>query len=185
MKKYRLRDKTAPADRNIVGTYDTLQMADTAAREYVDEKDGQITIFDLDVTTVESNDPCDAVKTYEDACRVIGIEPMDENATAAAGFRPDVIARRKLETITEALNEGWKPDWNDIEQSKYAPWFYISPNREKGATTASLAYAGTSRVPTCSGATIGSRLCFSSPRTAAYAAKQFTDLYALILVELF
>ncbi len=31
MKKYRLRDKTAPAGRNIVGTYDNPQMADTAA----------------------------------------------------------------------------------------------------------------------------------------------------------
>lgn len=27
MKKYRLQDKTAPAGRNIIGTYDTIQQA--------------------------------------------------------------------------------------------------------------------------------------------------------------
>ena len=31
----------------------------------------------------------------------------------------DEIARRKLETIAAALNEGWKPDWNNTDQYKY------------------------------------------------------------------
>ena len=183
MKKYRLRDKTAPAGRNIVGTYDNPQMADTAAREYVDEKDGEITIFDLDVMTVEVNDPCDVVKTYEDACQVIGVEPMDEKAMAAAGFRPDEIARRKLETIAAALNDGWKPDWNNKDQDKWAPWFWIVPNKEPGAAHAGLSYAHTSNAPSYPSASFGSRFCFSTQRAAAYAGNQFKDLYTLILVE--
>lgn len=183
MKKYRLQDKTAPAGRNIIGTYDSLQMADSAAREYVDEKDSDVTVFDLAVMSIEVNDPCDSVKTYEDACEVLGIEPMDEKAMAAAGFRPDEIARRKLETVTEALNDGWKPDWNNKEQDKWVPWFWIKPNKEKGAASAGLAYAYTNSAPTTTSANIGSRLCFKDARTARYAAEQFTELYALILVE--
>ena len=108
---------------------------------------------------------------------------MDEQAMAAAGFRPDEIARRKLETITAALNDGWKPDWNNTSQAKWVPWFYIEPNQEEGATSAGLASAGASRVPTSTYTYFGSRLCFKDARVARYAAQQFTELYALILVE--
>ena len=51
----------------------------------------------------------------------------------ACGFRPDEIARRKLETITEALNEGWRPDWNNTNEYKYFPWFRILPGKGKDA----------------------------------------------------
>lgn len=181
-KKYRLQDKTADAGRNIIGTYDSLQEADEAAREYIDGNEN-LTIFDMAVMSIEVNDPCETVKTYEDACEVLGVEPMDEQAMAAAGFRPDEIARRKLETITAALNDGWKPDWNNTSQAKWVPWFYIEPNQEQGATYAGLAYASTYYAPTTTYASLGSRLCFSTQRAARYAAQQFTELYALILVE--
>ncbi len=182
MKQYRLQDKTAEAGRNIIGTYASIQEADEAAREYIDDREN-LTIFDMAVMSIEVNDPCETVKTYEDACEVLGVEPMDEQAMAAAGFRPDEIARRKLETITAALNDGWKPDWNNTRQAKWVPWFYIEPNREEGATLAGLAFAYTLHAPTDTYAPFGSRLCFSTQRAARYAAQQFTELYALILVE--
>lgn len=182
MKKYRLQDKTADAGRNIIGTYDSLQEADEAAREYIDGNEN-LTIFDMAVMSIEVNAPCETVKTYEDACEVLGVEPMDEQAMAAAGFRPDEIARRKLETITATLNDGWKPDWNNTSQAKWVPWFYIEPNQEQGATSAGLASASAYNAPTYTYAYFGSRLCFSTQRAARYAANQFTELYALILVE--
>lgn len=181
MKKFRVQDKTKPAVRNIVGTYDTLQEASDEAREYIDQQDDNVTIFDLAVMTVEVNDPCDHIKTYEDACDMLGIEPMDEQAMAAAGFRADEIARRKLEAITAALNEGWKPDWNDKSQAKYVPWFWIEP--QPGQTSAGLSFAYAYDAPSDASASFGSRLCFKNAAVARYAANQFTELYALILVE--
>lgn len=182
MKKYRLQDRTKDAGRNIIGTYDSLKAADEAARDYIDDNN-ELTIFDMAVMSIEVNDPCDVVKTYEDACEVLGVEPIDEKAMEAAGFRPDEIARRKLETITAALNDGWKPDWNNLSQDKWRPWFYIEPNKEQGATLAGLSSAYTSGAPSHTNAYLGSRLCFSTQRAAAYAGNQFKDLYALILVE--
>lgn len=181
MRKYRVQDKTKPAGRNIVGTYDTLQEASDEARKYIDQQDDNVTIFDLAVMGIEVTDPCNHIKTYEDACEMLGVEPMDEQSMAAAGFRADEIARRKLETITAALNDGWKPDWNDINQAKYVPWFWIKPRT--GQTSAGLAYARTLSAPSLTTATFGSRLCFKDVITARYAANQFTELYALILVE--
>lgn len=180
MKKFRVQDKSKRDGRNIVGTYDTMQDANDAARDYIDEND-DVKIFDLAVVEIEVAEPYDNVRSYEDACRVLGVEPVDEQAMAAAGFRADEIARRKLETITAALNDGWKPDWNDTQQDKYAPWFWIKPR--PGQTYAGLAYANTCNAPSNTHACIGSRLCFKNAAVARYAANQFTELYALILVE--
>lgn len=180
MKKFRVQDKSKRDGRNIVGTYDSMQEANDAARDYIDEND-DVKIFDLAVVEIEVAEPYDHVRSYEDACRVLGVEPVDEQAMAAAGFRADEIARRKLETITAALNDGWKPDWNDTDQAKYVPWFWIKPR--PGQTSAGLAYASTNDAPSHTRANVGSRLCFKNTAVARYAANQFTELYALILVE--
>lgn len=180
MKKFRVQDKSKRDGRNIVGTYDSMQEANAAARDYIDEND-DVRIFDLAVVEIESAEPYDHVKSYEDACRVLGVEPMDEQAMAAAGFRADEIGRRKLETITAALNDGWKPDWNDTNQAKYVPWFWIKPR--PGQARAGLAFASSPYAPSTTDAYIGSRLCFKNVAVARYAANQFTELYALILVE--
>ena len=180
MKKFRVQDKSKRDGRNIVGTYDSMQEANDVARTYLDEND-DVMIFDLAVVEIEVAEPYDHVKSYEDACRVLGVEPVDEQAMAAAGFRADDIARRKLETITAALNDGWKPDWNDTGQYKYVPCFWIKPR--PGQTSAGLANANAHYAPSRTTAHFGSRLCFKNAAVARYAANQFTELYALILVE--
>ena len=112
----------------------------------------------------------------------MGVEPINEQNAKAQGFRPDEIARRKLETIAAALNEGWKPDWNNTDQYKYYPYFYIQENA-KGKGSAGLSYAITSYAAAPTSAYIGSRLCFYASRLARYAGNQFTDLYEQILIE--
>ena len=60
----------------------------------------------------------DRVKTYVDALKVLKLDHFDEN-----NLYPREIARRKLVIITEALNEGWKPDWENASQLKWYPHF--------------------------------------------------------------
>lgn len=112
---------------------------------------------------------------------------MDEDSMKAQGFRPDEIARRQLETITEALNEGWKPNLADTDEYKFYPWFYIKVSEVQTEGTAGacagLSYAHTSDSATATYAYIGSRLCFHDRETARYAGRTFTDLYAQILIE--
>ena len=117
----------------------------------------------------------------------MGIEPMDEDSMKAQGFRPDEIARRQLETITEALNEGWKPNWADTDECKFYPWFYIEVSEVQTEGTngayAGLSFAITYSAATHTAASVGSRLCFHDRETARYAGRTFTDLYAQILIE--
>jgi len=68
----------------------------------------------------------DRIKTYEDACAELGIQPIDEAKMKQVGFTDDEITYRKIKTITQALNKGWKCDWNDSDQRKWYPWFKMS-----------------------------------------------------------
>ena len=60
----------------------------------------------------------DRVKTYEDACAELDEQPMNESEMKKNGFTDDEIVYRKIKTITEAINDGWKPDMMDTNQKK-------------------------------------------------------------------
>lgn len=174
----------------LVGRFDSKEEASDRVKEIINE-DEDVSVFDFYTEEQDYTDIRDRVKSYADACNVLGIAEMDEKAMKASGFRPDEIARRKLETITEALNEGWRPDWNNTDEWKYYPWFYIKPGQGKdpdgkpSGAYAGLSCANTAYSASSTNANIGSRLCFHDREKAAYAGDTFRDLYAQILVEKF
>ena len=112
------------------------------------------------------------VKTYEDACRELNKAPINESDMRRNGFTDDEINYRKIKTITEAINDGWKPDMMDTNQKKWFPVFLIDPSSPSGLVFDDSCYC-------CSDvlATDASRLCFKSEELAAYAGKQFLELY--------
>lgn len=173
-------------NETLVGRYDSKADAQEKVMDMVEED--SVSVFNFRIEEREYEDITNRVKSYADACKVLGIEPMDEDSMKAQGFRPDEIARRQLETITEALNGGWKPNWADTDEYKFFPWFYIevSEVQTEGAiygAGAGLSYAFTYNAATHTDASIGSRLCFHDRKTARYAGRTFTDLYAQILIE--
>ena len=111
------------------------------------------------------------IKSYEDACKVLGIQPISENAVAAfpKEDRKSMLAYHKLTIIARAINGGWKPDWNDRTQYKYYPIFYYE--------NAGLSSAAAASTATTAYAYIGSRLCFQTEAMSEYAAATFADLY--------
>lgn len=117
----------------------------------------------------------DRVKTYADACAVLGIkETLPDVGGLRPKDRPSVTAYYKLIVIAQALNEGWEPDWTDEDQEKWFPWFYFDREKNK---TAGFARAYTSYAPAHTNAALGSRLCFKTEALCAYAARQFEPLY--------
>lgn len=168
-------------NENLQGRYDNVEEAQDTVKKLT-EDEGNGSIFDYFYKEEDYEEITDRVKTYEDACKVLGVEPINEQNAKAQGFRSDEIARRKLETIAAALNEGWKPDWNNTDQYKYYPYFYIQENT-KGKGYAGLSYATTDDAAAITSAHFGSRLCFYASRLARYAGNQFTDLYEQILIE--
>lgn len=113
----------------------------------------------------------DRVKSFEDACQVLGISTnVPEVKGLPRKHQKAIIANYKLIIIAEALNEGWKPNWQDSDEYKYYPWFDMSNPAGVGCShtylTASRTYA-----------TIGSRLCLKNRELAIYFGQTFTDLF--------
>lgn len=112
----------------------------------------------------------DRVKTYEDALKVLGRNHFNET-----NLYPREIARRKLEIIIEALNEGLTINRNTISERKWYPYFQIS--------TAGLGCSSASYSPSAAAASIGVLLCLKTKELAVYAGTQFTKLYETMLLE--
>ena len=113
----------------------------------------------------------DRLKSFEDACQVLGISTnVPEVKGLPRKHQKAIIANYKLITIAEALNEGWKPNWQDSDEYKYYPWFDMSNPAGVGVSntynTASLTYAA-----------VGSRLCLKNRELAIYFGQTFTDLF--------
>lgn len=110
----------------------------------------------------------DRVKTYEDALRELGKEDFSRE-----NLYPREIARRKLEIIIEALNEGWEPNFSN-SQYKWYCYFYKS--------TAGLGCSYSCGSPAAARTIIGVRLYLKSKKLADYIGLQFRDLYEEMLL---
>jgi hypothetical protein len=113
----------------------------------------------------------DRVKSFEDACQVLGISTnVPEVKGLPRKHQKAIIANYKLIVIAEALNEGWKPNWQDSDEYKYYPWFDMS-------NPAGVGYSSTNHAASYTIAAVGSRLCLKNRELAIYFGQTFTDLF--------
>ena len=136
------------------------------------------------------------IKTFEDACREIGIDAEAWNRDKISlGLEPDVLAFLKLRIIVKALNEGWEPQFTE-DECRYYPWFilytreeYNKLDEEEKSRVASrsyndayalggVSYAYASLDSPGTNAIIGVRLAFKTSELAAYCGRQFLDIWA-------
>lgn len=112
----------------------------------------------------------DQIKSYLDACKYNGKQPLSESKLLEAGNTPKQIAGIKLEEITLALNEG-KPTDIYNGNPRYYPVFWSFGGPSGFAFRFSLyvsarAFAGT-----------GSRHSYHDKAVSDYSGKQFTELW--------
>lgn len=111
------------------------------------------------------------IKTYEDALQATGRPDVPDMSAFPEDMRKHFTALYKMVVIVEALNEGWKPDWNNTDERKCFPWFWMSPSPSSFGFYDSdyglvFAHAGS-----------GSRLKLKSYELADYCGKQFEDIW--------
>ena len=98
-----------------------------------EQKNALICLFGKEIFL--KNDVTERIKTFEDACDEIGvndelyIQYMLFTKYAHLNQINDVIAYIKLRIIVKALNEGWKPSFDNKEHRHY-PWFFIYRKNE-------------------------------------------------------
>lgn len=128
-------------------------------------------------TTTKKQPITERVKTFEDACSVLNIDP----AAVISNFeffpehhRKAMAAHAKLIIIAEALNEGYRPDWNNNSEYKYYPWFDME---DADKSQAGSGFSFGDYVYWLTDSNVGSRLCFKTRELAKYAGEQFKELY--------
>lgn len=145
-------------------------------------------------------DITERIKTFQDAVSELGENNpavIDYYNVCDAAFSKDIIAFAKLRVITEALNEGWEPTF-DNEEYRYYPWFYIYRKEEyeelnddmkKELCVVRRSYGGSGPYggvvcadaadgSSGAGSGNGSRLAFKTSELARYCGKQFIDIWA-------
>lgn len=154
-------------------------------------RNGVLTLIDE-----PDKDVRERIKTFEDACREIGIDSEAWNRDKISlGLEPDVLAFLKLRIIVKALNEGWEPQFTE-DECRYYPWFVLYTGEEYnrldeeekprvvyrsyysayalgGVSCAAANYDSSS-----TNAYIGVRLAFKTSELAAYCGRQFLDIWA-------
>lgn len=147
------------------------------------------------------------VQVFEDAVRELGEEHPAVKAYRSILYgysisekdpeTADILAYAKLRVITEALNEGWKPQFTEGERRWYV-WYDLISKEDYDAMSdeekeerrvvgrayynanayGGLVYSYAYYVSSNSYAYLGSRLAFKNEELAEYAAKLFGDIYA-------
>ncbi len=113
----------------------------------------------------------EAIKTFEDAAKALGISNELPNLNGLPEkYRRGLLADYQLTVTTEALNEGWQPNWSDSDEYKYVLWF------DEKAAGSGLSFRDYDCWFSFTG--VGSRLCFKSAELAKYSAAQFPELWA-------
>lgn len=140
------------------------------------------------------------IKTWDDVVRELCYDPverlLDHNERGDGfNFEPDEIAYIKLKAIAQVLNEGWTPQFT-INEYRWFPWFVLytkeeidTMNEEQRSRVvlrsyvSAVAYGGVAYAcafddSSYASASGGSRLAFKTKELAAYAGKQFIDIWA-------
>ena len=142
------------------------------------------------------------IKTFADACNALGDEHplviqyrLTDGAFKGDSMTEDFIAYLKLRIITAALNEGWEPQFTKGERRWYF-WYKLISKEQYDKLSAEnnsrvvgrsynssyagggLVYASAHNAFSYSSSYHGSRLAFKSEKLAAYAGRQFAEIYA-------
>ena len=151
-------------------------------------------------------DVTERIKTFDDACYALGNEhPFVKEYWGVLNVNLDIaqdlIAYLKLRIIAAALNEGWKPTF-DEDELRYYVWFYmyskseyeqLDENEKKQcvplrSNNNANAYGGlmcayASSAGSFSHANYGVRLALRTRELAKYCGNQFIDIWADFLFK--
>ena len=159
----------------------------------------------LTLVDEKPQDITERIKTFDDALLELGIRTANGDKLAETLFyewqkttthsHSDLGAYLKLRIITAVLNEGWEPKFTQGEKRWYC-WFDLITEEEydrlsdaqksrvvgcgghNASASYGLVYADACSASSSSGSNSGSRLAFKNEKLAAYAGRQFAEIYA-------
>lgn len=188
MKKYIVKLKGSDC---IFGEFSSRKEASDILMEYINDMNNglecdYVSPFDFTLEEVECKEVNERITDFETARKVLGIKPLEgiivsKRLEGVERFVHEInpkhlealVALNRLFTIADAWNkaDGFVPDFSDLEQKKYGPWFNYDEDANRfvcvdTCVTYAQAYIA-----------IGHRLCFKTSERAKQFGKQFAELY--------
>lgn len=180
MKKYIVRNKIT---NEVFGEFDTRKKANSELVRYVtamndftySNREDFLDVFDFEIVEGDRD-----INSYEEAKEYLGLDggSIDLVSIADKRYQRACSAFSKLLTIADAWNkqDGFIPDFSDISQYKFYPWFVYSKDAAGFVCSDANRSIGSPH--------LGSKLCFATPERALAFGKKFEELYNdFLLVE--
>jgi len=154
---------------------ESSEKAEYLGKQFIDTYDRYINGGDIEFKSFPSPllepkkfDLYTDIKTFEDACACVGIDPKSFHESRK-NLSDDTYAYEQLKVISKALNGGKHMDYTDEDEYKYYPWFNAV------GSSAGFSFGDYRYVYAVSG--VGSRLTYKTSDIAKYAGTQFLDIY--------
>lgn len=115
------------------------------------------------------------LKTVEDAIAQLGEDDVlvkELRLLEVNNFSIQTIYRQRVMIWVKAINGGWEADWDDENQYKWTPWFYLNKPLKKGFLLSGASYY---RVSVGSSFSVG--LIYKNEELALYSGKQIEEEY--------
>jgi len=142
--------------------YNTIQTPDSL-KEILEENFGKTNL---------KNKSWQDIKSFEDALEILG---RSKEEVYKGTYDPLIQNQLEIETIIEAINEKWVPNFADVNQPKWYIWFSFSGS----GFSSSGANCGYDGAHSC----IGSRFLFQNKEKTIYFAKNFEKKYSDYLLS--
>ena len=116
------------------------------------------------------------LKTFEDLCKAA--DTTESEFTAKYKDLPisqTLKTVAKFEILSEAINDGWKPDTLDTNARKWFPYFTVS--------SSGLAFSDSLSACVNARASVGFPLCFKSEEQSNHAGRQFIKLWEELILR--
>ena len=115
------------------------------------------------------------VTTWEDAAAIYGVDPTKlPFPTPYNDLERAVNSFWQASIITDVINEGWVPNYEDKNERKYEIVFEYKPGFGFSLSCTLDLYSHT-----C----VGARLVFQTPEKAKYVAERFIHIYQPLLTK--
>ena len=147
--------------------FKTKELAMYVGKTFEEEYNKWLIISENESKLIEEVD-YQEIKTMSDVYNVNGITKLTTPPETKERYYEDLIL------LVKALNGNWKPDWNDMNEDKWYPYFQFSSVFRFFNASAGYHYGSTY-------VNVGSHLCFKNKQIAEYAGKIFIEQYEKLM----
>ena len=145
--------------------FKSRKLAEYAGKTFIDQYNKWLIIPENESKLIEEVD-YQEIKTMSDVYRVNGITKLTTLPETKERYYEDLIL------VAKSFNGNWKPDWNDIFENKWYPYFQFSSMFCFSHSDFDCYFAD---------ASIGSYICFKNKQISDYVGKTFLEQFEKLM----